>query len=226
MSTERSLAWGSMGWDRTWEREMQESHSPHGQLVKWAEVYLKGFSGKRTLEVGSGSGADSAEMAKRGAFAFAVDFSENAVRLSQLTSRNNDSDVQVIQGSALSLPFPNSTFDLVFSEGLLEHIAPKNRKEALREQLRVLKPRGFMIVDIPSHYEIGKGCDDVLVELEQKSRLKLLRTYHWDIFYSVNVNPVEFFRETGSFNGLNSRESGTGYVYRDTRSKYFSSTSV
>lgn len=214
MLTERSLVWDRNVWDDVWKGKTQEDHSSHDQLVKWAEVYLKGFRYKRTLEVGSGSGADSAEMAKRGAIAFAVDFSKNATRLTRLISHKSGVGVQAIRGDALSLPFSSSVFDLVFSEGLLEHVSLEDRQKVLEEQLRVLKPNGIIIVDIPLNYEIRRSCDETLLPLEKRGRLRLLRQYNWTWHYFVQESLF-----TGA-SSLRAIESGIGYVYRGRKPSF------
>jgi SAM-dependent methyltransferase len=50
------------------------------------------------------------------------------------------------KADALSLPYPDSTFDIAMSFGLLEHFS--DIESPIREQMRVLKPGGIFFADI------------------------------------------------------------------------------
>lgn len=46
-------------------------------------------------------------------------------------------DAEIVCGSALELPFPDASFDLVYTSGVLIHIAPADLPRAMREIARV-----------------------------------------------------------------------------------------
>lgn len=48
-------------------------------------------------------------------------------------AKSRISDVPLHQGSALALPFESDSFDLVFTSGVLIHIAPSDLPQALNE---------------------------------------------------------------------------------------------
>lgn len=50
--------------------------------------------------------------------------------------------------------WPGDVFDLVFSNGVLEHYDLSQRTAALRECARVTKPGGFVVVGVPNHYSL------------------------------------------------------------------------
>lgn len=53
-------------------------------------------------------------------------------------------------GDARKLPYPDNTFDLVLSLGLLEHFKKSADKTiVLREQARVLKKGGYLVCQVP-----------------------------------------------------------------------------
>lgn len=54
----------------------------------------------------------------------------------------------IIQGSAEELPFPDESFDVVYSSHVLEHV--HSEKKALEEMKRVLKPNGVLIIGTPT----------------------------------------------------------------------------
>jgi ubiquinone/menaquinone biosynthesis C-methylase UbiE len=54
----------------------------------------------------------------------------------------------IIQASAEELPFPDESFDVVYSSHVLEHVDSENK--ALEEMKRVLKPNGVLILGMPT----------------------------------------------------------------------------
>lgn len=54
----------------------------------------------------------------------------------------------IIQASAEDLPFPDDSFDVVYSSHVLEHV--RSESKALEEMKRVLKPNGVLILGMPT----------------------------------------------------------------------------
>ncbi len=99
------------------------------------------FCGKSVLEIGSGSGIDSVEMAQKGCYVTAIDFTDNGVALTNSLMREAGlMFAEVRKADATKLPFPDESFQAVYSFGVIHHI-PEVRK-VLREVQRVLKPHG------------------------------------------------------------------------------------
>ncbi len=105
--------------------------------------------GLRVLEIGVGMGADYLEWLKAGAQATGVDLSvisiEKARRRCELAGY--EADLRV--ADAEHLPFPDNTFDVVYSYGVLHH--SPNTAKCLREACRVLKPGGQARIMVYHH---------------------------------------------------------------------------
>lgn len=94
------------------------------------------LSGKRFLDVGSGTGELAAQAAARGAAAEGLDFAATMVsKASQSYPR-----IPFTEGDAENLPYPNASFDAVACSFGLLHMA--NADRALQEAKRVLKAGG------------------------------------------------------------------------------------
>jgi SAM-dependent methyltransferase len=55
-------------------------------------------------------------------------------------------NLNVVQGSALQLPFANNTFDAIIMIAVIHHINPEEHNRVLKEIERVLKPSGRCLI--------------------------------------------------------------------------------
>ena len=101
------------------------------------------WAGKQVLEIGCGSGIDSLEFARNGAIVTATDITDNAVALTRNLAIEAKLPVKVVQTPSLELPFPDATFDCVYSYGVLHHIPDVEKK--IKEISRVLKDNGTLL---------------------------------------------------------------------------------
>ncbi len=99
---------------------------------------------KKILEVGCGLGLNCEYFKKKGYFVYGID---NDKELVERTRRYSSANLR--PGSALDIPFPDSTFDVVIYMFVLHHINPKYHKQVLNQTSRVLKKDGVMILIEP-----------------------------------------------------------------------------
>ncbi len=130
-----------------------EGDSPAEKLAQQArERYIlepglhqfAGFSqgtGKDVLEIGVGMGADHLEWAKSSPRSLTgIDLTDRAIQFTQerLGFYGLHSDLRA--ADAENLPFPDNSFDIVYSYGVLHH--SPDTAQAIREVHRVLRPGG------------------------------------------------------------------------------------
>jgi SAM-dependent methyltransferase len=109
----------------------------------------------RVIDVGCGAGRHTYEAYRRGAdiVAFDRDASELHTVDTMLGAMADAGEVpasataQAVLGDALSLPYPDDTFDCVIASEILEHIPEDDA--AIRELIRVLKVGGTLAVSVP-----------------------------------------------------------------------------
>ena len=53
--------------------------------------------------------------------------------------------IDVVEGNAMALPFPDATFDVVINEAMLTMLPRENKAKAVAEYFRVLKPGGVLL---------------------------------------------------------------------------------
>jgi len=105
------------------------------ELAKFDET-----RGKRVLEIGVGLGADHQKFAEAGASLCGIDLTERAVEHTRRRLSACGLSSQLAAGDAESLGFPDESFDVVYSWGVLHH--SPNTSRAIAEAFRVLKPGG------------------------------------------------------------------------------------
>jgi len=124
----------------------KEDFAAHARARYTLEPHIPDFAqfasarGRKVLEIGVGMGADYLEWLKAGAQATGVDLSEaslqKARRRCELAGYRPDLRV----ADAEHLPFPDETFDVVYSYGVMHHSPDTAR--CLHEAWRILKPGG------------------------------------------------------------------------------------
>ncbi|MBP2033807.1 pseudaminic acid biosynthesis-associated methylase [Clostridium algifaecis] len=102
------------------------------------ELFLKDLNlkNKRILEVGCNVGNQLRLLQKMGyQNLYGIELQSYAVqRAKDLTS-----GINIIQGEASDIPFKDEYFDLVFTSGVLIHIAPENLSNIMKEIVRCSK---------------------------------------------------------------------------------------
>lgn len=120
------------------EKYAVESHVP--RCI--AELPIQG---KSVLEIGLGQGAESEVIISHGARWTGIDLTKESVdRVRARLQLHGLPYEELRQGSVTSLPWDDSTFDVVFSHGVLHHVA--DIQAAQKEIRRVLKPDGEAVV--------------------------------------------------------------------------------
>jgi 2-polyprenyl-3-methyl-5-hydroxy-6-metoxy-1,4-benzoquinol methylase len=104
---------------------------------------LRGSRG-RLLEVGSGIGVDSIQLARCGFDVTAVDLTDNAIRVARQFAQRRGVAIDFRLGNAEGLDFPTESFDAVYSFGVLHHTP--DIEQAVSELRRVLRPGGTAYV--------------------------------------------------------------------------------
>ena len=136
-------AWSSEDW-RDWEWHGQYAYRAFKRYVP---------PGSRVLEVGFGSGRMISRMARDpGCRAFGVDVEDSAFSSLMESCRFYGTRVGAVKGSTFELPFSNGSFDLVYSEGVIEHFPGEDIIRSVSEHIRVCKKGGLVIISVPNRY--------------------------------------------------------------------------
>ena len=114
------------GLNNVWMAALRKAVAPH--------------PGERILDLAAGTGTSSAALAKGGAEVVACDLSEGMIEV----GRERHPDIEFVRGNAMSLDFEEASFDAVTISWGLRNIPDPGL--ALREMMRVVRPRGRLVV--------------------------------------------------------------------------------
>jgi NADPH:quinone reductase-like Zn-dependent oxidoreductase/SAM-dependent methyltransferase len=131
--------------------------------AEWVEKYLSPHleCAGEVLDVGCGPATIATQVAKRWPNARVTGVELNDRKLDTTTTL--PPNLVIRSASALSLPFPDSQFDLVYCRFLLEYLGDKAK--AIREMVRVCRPGGTVILqDLDGqmvwHYPPDESLDE------------------------------------------------------------------
>lgn len=97
------------------------------------------------LEVGCGRGDVLTILASMGFNCTGVEPSEHMIKMC-----SQHPNCKVLYGTADSLDFPDESFDLVFSQQVIEHLHPEDVPRHFGEAFRVLRRGGKLAVETPN----------------------------------------------------------------------------
>ncbi|MFA5206980.1 MAG: class I SAM-dependent methyltransferase [Lentisphaeria bacterium] len=125
-------------------------YTRHGWLVRQNHIRRKVRSlltagavppGARTVDLGCGSGAYCRLLAELGLEVTGTDLCQASL---DYAAAHSPPAIRYRQANGLDLPFPDGSFDLAISIGVMQHITDTPR--FLREFLRILRPGGTGII--------------------------------------------------------------------------------
>lgn len=118
------------------ERHRYQEYAPWMPAV----MGFNEFAGARLLEVGCGMGTDLLQFARGGANVTGIDVTPRSIEISQRHLALYDQKGDFAIADCERLPFPEASFDVAYSNGVLHHTP--DTAGAVRELHRVLRPGG------------------------------------------------------------------------------------
>ena len=123
-----------------------------GRLPRYPvpEFPLPPAHGETLLDVGCNWGRWTISAARAGYRPIGLDPSFEAISAARRIAIQLELPVRYVVGDARRLPFPDGTFDVVFSYSVLQHFSKTDAALAVEEFARVLGPSGYSFVQMPN----------------------------------------------------------------------------
>jgi ubiquinone/menaquinone biosynthesis C-methylase UbiE len=146
-------------------------------------------SGKKALDIATGTGRFALELARNGAFVTTLDSSR---KMLDIVRRKFEKEglldkLTTIHGTAIDLPFSSENFDICVCINALNHIP--EHKTVLREIGRVLVPNGISVTNytnwLSCYMPIG-----IWVNLRRKSLTRDVYTKWFSPFEIIKLNEL------------------------------------
>lgn len=118
--------------------------------------------GKRILDCGAGGSNPPLSLFNEfGYDTYGIELDENQLRKAKEFCVKHDIDLNLSKGDMRNLPFNDNFFNFLYSYNTSVHICKKGFSIALKEFLRVLKPKGLCYVNFLSEdcTSYGKGVE-------------------------------------------------------------------
>ena len=107
------------------------------------------------LEIGFGSGRILTKIARElNCRCVGVDIPDHAFPTIAFYCRQEGVQVDALKGDGFALPFKDGSFEVVYSEGVIEHFPVERSLQMLKEHVRVCQPGGIVIVSVPNKFAL------------------------------------------------------------------------
>jgi len=134
------------------------NQDPYQNFANWYDKFVEPFNtvvrqialsiyppkeGMLVLDVGCGTGTNLELYFKAGCKVFGVDLSPSMLKVAQ---RKLGHGVDLRQGDASQMPYPDNQFDLVIAFLTLHEMPGKIRPKVMNEMVRIMKPDGRILL--------------------------------------------------------------------------------
>lgn len=144
-----------------------------GDIARTLYKITHEYKPQKTLDAGCGSSPNIR-------YLYGVDRTGMDTNIKALEFIRNYSIAKFIYGSVLEIPFRDAMFDMVVCCEVLEHLYEKEVEKALSELVRVLQPKGHIILATPNYSSIWWN----LIEGGQK----LIQSGRWTSDHHTKFN--------------------------------------
>ena len=141
-------------WNRFWSKPASQQFG----RISWSKRrilnVLKPYAldGKNALDAGCGSGFFARYFCDRGMPTVAADYSESALEMARAATNGKSKLLKVDFLNEHLDQKLSERFDLIFSDGLLEHFSADEQDRIIRNWASVLSKTGVMVTVVPNRF--------------------------------------------------------------------------
>lgn len=197
---------------RNYRRDWRGESAPDLVNKYYAFLKMLGDGKKQILDVGCGTGKASLFFARLGHQVRCLDLSIGMLR-ETMSQKNDGHDLNSTLANMKNLPFPGNSFDGLWTMAAVVHLPRQDRKTALSEFYRVLKPNGVLGLSVQNR-------------LYPKHIQRIFQSCFFDIGYDDNNQYYQQWKRPADIvHGFSIiRMLVDGYAFMDGRHWYFPTT--
>ncbi|MGH3130485.1 MAG: methyltransferase domain-containing protein [Gaiellaceae bacterium] len=132
-------------------------------------------SGETLLDIGCNWGRWTLSAVRAGYAPIGIDPSFEAIAAARRIARQLGVEARYVVADARHLPFPDASFQVVFSYGVLQHFSKADVRVSLAEIARVVEPAGYTWVQMPNSLGVRN--------LYQLARRRFREGDHFEVRY-------------------------------------------
>jgi SAM-dependent methyltransferase len=151
---------------------MADLEDTHWWFRERRHIIAKAIAGvppSTALDIGAGAGGNTRVLQAAGWKATALEFSDAGVE------RARERGLEVVQGDARDIPFPDDHFGLAVAYDVLEHIEEDDKVVA--EIGRVVRPGGRVLIAVPADPRLWSAHDEAIGHVRRYTRPQLLALF-------------------------------------------------
>lgn len=199
-------------WDAFWSKKTSLNFNPflsfiHHKIV--FHVYKKimdnlKMKNPKIIELGCGTGELTIRMIKRyGGSATIVDKSEEALKIAKNKFKKQNIAVNILKKDLLEFKVDRK-YDIVTSEGLIEHFRGKKLKKILDAHKKCVRKDGYILICVPSrrvwHYKVWRRVLSSIRKwpfgyermIDKNELIGMLKSAKLNVLYSVEYGRYIF----------------------------------
>lgn len=115
-----------------------------------------------------------------------IEISEKQIENANNYGKQNNLELNILQGDMRNLPFEDNSFSFVYSYHTIMHLRKKDIETSIKEMLRVLKPDGLLYVNFQSIDSTSSSDGEDLGDYEMLERIEVGKHDFEDILHSYH----------------------------------------
>lgn len=185
-ATPRAHDWNSF-WRTQRIQKIKEPSWSKKRIIQLLGPFM--VKGKNALDAGCGSGFFSKYFCDSGMNVVSLDYSDSAI---EMTKQMTGGRSRVIKADLMSVDLPKEIgrqFDLVFTDGLLEHFSKNDQDTIIKNLIALLAKDGVLVTFVPNRWSPWELIRPIympgisekpfvlseLIELNQRHGLEILK---------------------------------------------------
>lgn len=178
-------------WNEVYKKKFRATWCPNDGIVRLVARYLKRRTGielydvkkdvKRILDLGCGNGNHAMFLAGLEYEVYGIDISSEAIEIARAWFNKKGLKADLRVGDVERLPYEDGFFDVVVSDGVLDHVLFSKAKSAMSEIKRVCAKEAYVFLTLRStgDSEFGRGrkVDHNSFELKEGYERGLVQHY-------------------------------------------------